>query len=92
MEHRDDSVKREHHAQLIVRRLEAESPPPPQLPVFVNSFAEPARQPHDDAPYEVTVPLTIPERRRLERKAKKEMRSLSNYVMKLVLSDLGRKR
>ncbi len=24
MEHRDDSVKREHHAQLIVRRLEAE--------------------------------------------------------------------
>ena len=24
MEHRDDSVKREHHAQLIVRRLEVE--------------------------------------------------------------------
>ena len=36
------------------------------------------------------MPLTIPERRQLEEKAKKEMRSVSNYVTKLVLSDLGK--
>ncbi len=37
----------------------------------------------------VAVPLTIPERRQLE--AKKEMRSVSNYVTKLVLSDLAKR-
>ena len=40
--------------------------------------------------YDVAVPLTIPERRQLEEKAKKEMRSVSNYVTKLVLRDLAR--
>ena len=40
--------------------------------------------------YDVAVPLTIPERRLLEEKAKKEMRSVSNYVTKLVLSDLAK--
>ena len=42
--------------------------------------------------YEVIVPLTIPERRQLEERAKNEMRSVSNYVTKLVLEEIARKR
>ena len=41
--------------------------------------------------YDVAVPLTIPERRLLEERAKKEMQSVSNYVTKLVLNDLVKK-
>jgi uncharacterized protein YfaT (DUF1175 family) len=40
--------------------------------------------------YDIAVPLTIPERRQLDQNAKKEMRSVSNYVTKLVLDDLAR--
>ena len=41
--------------------------------------------------YEVAVPLTILERRQLDQNAKKERRSVSNYVTKLVLSDLAKR-
>ena len=41
--------------------------------------------------YDVAVPLTIPERRQLDEKANKERRSVSNFVTKLVLSDLAKR-
>ncbi len=41
--------------------------------------------------YEVAVPLTILERRQLDENAKKERRSVSNFVTKLVLSDLAKR-
>ena len=40
--------------------------------------------------YEVTLTLTIPERRELEKRAATERRSLSNYVARLVVGALGR--
>ena len=40
--------------------------------------------------YEVNLTLTIPERRELEKRAEAERRSLSNYVARLVVGELGR--
>ncbi len=38
--------------------------------------------------YNLVVPITIPDRRELEERARKEMRSLSSYVAKLIVEDL----
>ncbi len=38
--------------------------------------------------YELVVPITIPDRRALEERARKELRSVSGYVAKLVVEDL----
>ncbi len=38
--------------------------------------------------YELVVPITIPDRRGLEERARKELRSVSGYVAKLVVEDL----
>ncbi len=40
--------------------------------------------------YELVVPITIPDRRELEERARKELRSLSGYVAKLILVDLAK--
>ena len=40
--------------------------------------------------YELVVPITIPDRRELEERARKEMRSLSSYVAKLIVQKLDR--
>ncbi len=40
--------------------------------------------------YELVVPITIPDRRALEERARKELRSLSSYVAKLIVEELGR--
>ncbi len=40
--------------------------------------------------YELVVPITIPDRRELEERAEKELRSLSGYVAKLIVEELGR--
>ncbi len=40
--------------------------------------------------YDVNLTLTIPERRELEKRAGAERRSLSNYVARLVVGELGR--
>ncbi len=40
--------------------------------------------------YELVVPITIPDRRALEERARKEMRSLSSYVAKLIVEDLSK--
>ncbi len=39
--------------------------------------------------YELVVPITIPDRRELEERARKELRSLSSYVAKLIVEDLA---
>ncbi len=41
--------------------------------------------------YELVVPITIPDRRELEERARKELRSLSGYVAKLIVEDLTRR-
>ncbi len=38
----------------------------------------------------LVVPITIPDRRELEERARKELRSLSGYVARLVVEDLAR--
>ncbi len=38
--------------------------------------------------YELVVPITIPNRRELEERARMELRSLSGYVAKLIVEDL----
>ncbi len=40
--------------------------------------------------YELVVPITIPDRRALEERAREELRSLSGYVAKLIVEDLGK--
>ncbi len=40
--------------------------------------------------YELVVPITIPDRRELEERARKELRSLSGYVAKLIVEDVAR--
>jgi hypothetical protein len=39
--------------------------------------------------YELVVPITIPDRRELEARARQQLRSLSSYVAKLIVDDLG---
>ena len=41
--------------------------------------------------YNLVVPITVPDRRELEERAQKELRSLSGYVAKLIVEDLPRK-
>ena len=45
---------------------------------------------HKRIGYEVNLTLTIPERRELEKRTATERRSLSNYVARLVVGELGR--
>ena len=40
--------------------------------------------------YPINVPITIPDRRELEERARKELRSLSGYVAKLIVEDLAK--
>ena len=40
--------------------------------------------------YNLVVPITIPDRRELEERARKELRSLSGYVAKLIVEDLSK--
>ena len=40
--------------------------------------------------YELVVPITIPDRRELEERAQKEMRSLSGFVARLIVEEVGR--
>ena len=40
--------------------------------------------------YELVVPITIPDRRELEEMARKELRSLSGYVARLIVEDLAK--
>ncbi len=40
--------------------------------------------------YELVVPITIPDRRALEERARKELRSLSGYVARLIVEVLVR--
>ncbi len=40
--------------------------------------------------YELVVPITIPARRELEERARKELRSLSSYVAKLIVEELSK--
>ncbi len=40
--------------------------------------------------YELVVPITIPDRRELEERARKELRSLSGYVARLIVEDLSK--
>ena len=40
--------------------------------------------------YELVLPITIPGRRELEERARKELRSLSGYVAKLIVEDLSK--
>ncbi len=40
--------------------------------------------------YELVVPITIPDRRELEERARQELRSLSGYVAKLIVEDLSK--
>ncbi len=40
--------------------------------------------------YSINVPITIPDRRALEERARKELRSLSGYVAKLIVEDLAK--
>ena len=42
--------------------------------------------------YELVVPITISDRRELEERARKELRSLSGYVAKLIVEDLAARR
>ena len=42
--------------------------------------------------YDIALPLAGPERRQLEERARKETRSVSNYVTKLVLDQVARRR
>ena len=39
--------------------------------------------------YELRVPITIPDRRELKERARQQLRSLSSYVAKLIVEDLG---
>ncbi len=39
--------------------------------------------------YELVVPITIPDRRELEKRARQQLRSLSSYVAKLIVDDLA---
>ena len=39
--------------------------------------------------YELVVPITIPDRRALEERARQQLRSLSSYVAKLIVEDLA---
>ncbi len=41
--------------------------------------------------YDVAVQITAPEKKKLQARARAEMRSVSNYVAKLVLGDLHRR-
>ncbi len=38
--------------------------------------------------YELVVPITIPDRRELEERARQQLRSLSSYVAKLIVEEL----
>ena len=40
--------------------------------------------------YSINAPITIPDRRELEQRARKELRSLSGYVAKLIVEEVGR--
>ncbi len=40
--------------------------------------------------YELVVPITIPDRRELEERARKELRSLSGFVARLIVEDLSK--
>ena len=40
--------------------------------------------------YELVIPITIPDRRELEERARKELRSLSSYVAKLIAEDVAK--
>ena len=40
--------------------------------------------------YELVLPITIPDRRELEERARNEMRSLSGYVATLIVEDLAK--
>ena len=40
--------------------------------------------------YELVVPITIPDRRELEERARKELRSLSGYVARLIVEELAK--
>ena len=40
--------------------------------------------------YNLVVPITIPDRRELEERAEKELRSLSGYVARLIVEDLAK--
>ena len=44
---------------------------------------------HKRTGYEVNLTLTIPERRKLEKRAEGERRSLSNYVARMVVGAVG---
>ena len=40
--------------------------------------------------YNLVVPITIPDKRELEERARKELRSLSGYVARLIVEDLAK--
>ncbi len=40
--------------------------------------------------YSINAPITIPDRRELEERARKELRSLSGYVARLIVEDLSK--
>ncbi len=40
--------------------------------------------------YGLVLPITIPDRRKLEERARKELRSLSGYVARLIVEDLAK--
>ncbi len=40
--------------------------------------------------YNLVVPITIPDRRKLEQRARKELRSLSGYVARLIVEDVAK--
>ena len=42
--------------------------------------------------YSINVPITIPDKRELEERARKELRSLSSYVARLIVEDLAARR
>ena len=50
-------------------------------------------KPGDDrVGYELVIPITIPDRRELEERAEKELRSLSGYVAKLIVEEVAERR
>ena len=49
-----------------------------------------AKPGEDRVGYNLVVPITIPDRRALEERARKELRSLSGYVARLIVEDVAK--
>ena len=68
-------------AYLIARNLKAKR----------RSGRPTSAKPGDDRiGYELVIPITIPDRRELEERARRELRSMSSYVAKLIVEELDR--